>query len=87
MPHVQHVAMQSDFTNIYERMGRSKELTEFERGAVIVCHHCNKSVGQISSLLDISRSAVSDIVEKWKHLGITATQPRSVRPCKVQIGS
>lgn len=75
--------MQSAFTNICERMGRSKELTEFERGTVIGCHRCNKSVREISSLLDIPRSTVSGIIAKWKRLGTTATQPRSGRPRKV----
>lgn len=64
-------------------MGRSEELSDFRRGTVIGCHLCNKTVREISSLLGIPRSTVSDIIRKWKRLGTTATQPRSGRPRKI----
>ncbi|CAI9620439.1 unnamed protein product [Staurois parvus] len=51
-------------------MGRSKELSEFKRGTVIDCHLCNKSIHEISFLLNI-RSTVSGIITKWKQLGTT----------------
>ncbi|CAI9557730.1 unnamed protein product, partial [Staurois parvus] len=60
--------------NIFERMGRSQELSEFKRGTVIGCHLCNKSIRDHSLLLNIPRSAVSEIITKWKQLGTTATQ-------------
>lgn len=47
---INHVASQSAFTNICERMGRSKELTESERGTVI---GCNKFLSSFLFLLDI----------------------------------
>ncbi|CAI9620337.1 unnamed protein product [Staurois parvus] len=56
-------------------MGRSQELSEFKRGTVIGCHLCNKSIHEISLLLNIPRSTVSGIKTKWKQLGTTATQP------------
>ncbi|CAI9575463.1 unnamed protein product, partial [Staurois parvus] len=77
---IKHLGMQTASTNICERMGRSQELSEFKRGQVIGCHLCNKSISQISLLLNISQSLVSGIITKWKQLGITATQPRSGRP-------
>ncbi|CAI9567991.1 unnamed protein product [Staurois parvus] len=40
---------------------------------------CNKSVYEISLLLNIPRSTVRGIITKWKQLGITATQPPSGR--------
>ncbi|CAI9572314.1 unnamed protein product [Staurois parvus] len=40
---------------------------------------CNKSICEISLLLNIPRSTVSGIITKWKQLGTTATQPRSGR--------
>ncbi|CAI9575236.1 unnamed protein product, partial [Staurois parvus] len=40
---------------------------------------CNKSIRDISWLLNIPRSAVSGMI-KWKQLGTTATQPPSGRP-------
>ncbi|CAI9572998.1 unnamed protein product [Staurois parvus] len=67
--------MQIASTNICERMGRSQVLSEFKRGPVIGCHLCNKSIHEISWLLNIPRSTVSGIITKWKQLG-TATQPR-----------
>ncbi|CAI9621655.1 unnamed protein product, partial [Staurois parvus] len=71
--------MQTASTNICERRGHSQELSEFKRGTVIGCHLCNKSIGEISLLLNISRSTVSGIITKWKQLGTTATQPQSER--------
>ncbi|CAI9581263.1 unnamed protein product [Staurois parvus] len=71
--------MQTASTNICERMGRSQELSEFKHGTVIGCHLCNKSICDISWLLNIPRSTVSGSITKWKQLGTTATQPQSER--------
>ncbi|CAI9591136.1 unnamed protein product [Staurois parvus] len=68
--------MQTASTNICERMGRSQELSEFKRGTVIGCHLCNKSIREISLLLNIPRSTVSGIKTKWKQLGTTAIPAR-----------
>ncbi|KAJ8259468.1 hypothetical protein GJAV_G00169650 [Gymnothorax javanicus] len=64
-------------------MGRTQELSDFERGTVIGCHLSNKSVRQISALLELPRSTVSSVIVKWKHLGATTVQPRSGRPHKL----
>ncbi|CAI9592739.1 unnamed protein product, partial [Staurois parvus] len=53
--------------------GRSQELSEFYRSTVIGCHLCNKSISEISLLLNILQSTVSGIITKWKKLGTTAT--------------
>ncbi|CAI9554920.1 unnamed protein product [Staurois parvus] len=45
--------MQTASTNICERMGRSQELSDSKRGTVIGCHLCNKSICEISLLLNI----------------------------------
>ncbi|CAI9568750.1 unnamed protein product [Staurois parvus] len=71
--------MQTASINICERIGHSQELSEFKRGTVIGCHLCNKSICEISLLLNISWSTVSGIITKWKQLGTTANQPRSDR--------
>ncbi|CAI9567548.1 unnamed protein product [Staurois parvus] len=71
--------MQTASTNIGERMGRSQELSDSKRGPVIGCHLCNKSIRDISWLLNIPRSTVSGIIPKLKQLGTTATQPPSCR--------
>uniref|UniRef100_A0A6Q2YVE9 Receptor protein-tyrosine kinase n=1 Tax=Esox lucius TaxID=8010 RepID=A0A6Q2YVE9_ESOLU len=61
-------------------VGHSEELREFKR--VIGCHFCQKSVHEMSLLLDLSRSTVSVVIVKWKRLGATTAKPRSGRPRK-----
>ncbi|CAI9603113.1 unnamed protein product, partial [Staurois parvus] len=80
---IRHLGIQTASTNICDRMDRSQELSESKRGTVIGCHLCNKSIREISLLLNIPRSTVSGIITKWKQLGTTATQPRSGRPIKM----
>ncbi|CAI9578144.1 unnamed protein product [Staurois parvus] len=65
--------MQTASTNICERMGCFQKLSAFKRRAVISCHLCNKSICEISLLLNIPLSTVSGIITKWKQLGTTAT--------------
>ena len=62
-------------------MGRSAELMDFERGQVIECHLCHTSVREISTLLNIPRSIVSDVIVKWKREGTRTAQNRTGRPC------
>ncbi|CAI9614485.1 unnamed protein product [Staurois parvus] len=69
--------MQTASKNICERMGCSQGLSEFKRGTMIGCHLCNKSICEISLLLNIPSSTVSGNITKWKQLGTTATQPES----------
>ncbi|CAI9563807.1 unnamed protein product [Staurois parvus] len=69
--------MQTASTNIGERMGRSQELSDSKHGPVIGGHLGNKSIRDISWLLNIPHSTVSGIITKWKQLGTTATQPPS----------
>ncbi|CAI9611775.1 unnamed protein product [Staurois parvus] len=71
--------MQTDYAKICERMGRSQELSEFKRSTVIGCHLCNKSIHEISLLLNIPQSTVGGIITKSKQLGTMATKPRSER--------
>ncbi|CAI9535700.1 unnamed protein product [Staurois parvus] len=59
--------MQTASRNICERMGRSQKLSEFKRGTMIGCHLCNKSICEISWLLNIRRSTVSGIITKWSN--------------------
>ncbi|CAI9560272.1 unnamed protein product [Staurois parvus] len=78
---IKHLGMQTASTNICERMGRSQELSEFKCGTMIGCHLCNRSIREISLLLNILRSTVSvimymecpGIIRKWKQLGTKAT--------------
>ncbi|CAI9547697.1 unnamed protein product [Staurois parvus] len=48
---------------------------------------CNKSICEISWLLNIPQSTVNDIITKWKQQGKTASQPRSSRPSKMTAES
>ncbi|CAI9589389.1 unnamed protein product, partial [Staurois parvus] len=64
-------------TNICERMGHSQELSEIKHGNVLGCHLCNKSICEMSLLLNNPRATVSGIITKWKQLGTAATQPQS----------
>ncbi|CAI9533811.1 unnamed protein product, partial [Staurois parvus] len=70
---IKHLGMQTASTNICERMGRSQELSDSKRGTVMGCQLCNKSIHEISLLLNIPQSTVSCIITKWKQLG-RATQ-------------
>ncbi|CAI9595606.1 unnamed protein product [Staurois parvus] len=75
--------MQTASTNICERMGHSQKLNEYKRGTVKGCHLCNKSIREISLLLNMPQSTVSGIITKWKQLGTAAMQPRSGKPRKM----
>ncbi|CAI9546575.1 unnamed protein product, partial [Staurois parvus] len=44
---------------------------------------CNKSICEISLLLNIPQSTASGMITKWKQLGTTVAQPQSGRPCKM----
>ncbi|CAI9588445.1 unnamed protein product [Staurois parvus] len=68
--------MQTASTNICERKGCSQELSGFSHDTMIGCHLCNKSIHEISLLLNIPQSTVSGIITMWKQLGTTETQPR-----------
>ncbi|CAI9597305.1 unnamed protein product [Staurois parvus] len=64
--------MQTASTNICERMGHSQELSEFKHGTMIGCHLCNKSIRELSLILNIPWSTVSGIIKKWNQLGKTS---------------
>ncbi|XP_061586631.1 aminoacyl tRNA synthase complex-interacting multifunctional protein 1-like [Cololabis saira] len=65
-------------------MGRGEELSDFQRGTVVGCHLCKKSVREISALLELPRSTVSAVILKWKRGGITTALPRSGRPHRLK---
>ncbi|CAI9568696.1 unnamed protein product, partial [Staurois parvus] len=81
---IKYLGMQPASTNICERMCHFQELSEFKHGTVIGCPLCNKTIHEISLLLNIPRSTVSGIIAKWKQLGTTATQPQSGRSRKMK---
>ncbi|XP_070768784.1 aminoacyl tRNA synthase complex-interacting multifunctional protein 1-like [Enoplosus armatus] len=70
--------------NACGRVGRGEELSDFQRGNVVGCHMCKKSVREISAMLNLPRSTVSAVILKWKRGGITTALPRSGRPHKLK---
>ncbi|XP_076314973.1 uncharacterized protein LOC143227405 [Tachypleus tridentatus] len=64
-------------------MGRAEKLSDFQFSTVIGCHLSNKSLRQISALIELPQSTVSDTIVKWKCLGATTVQPRRGRPHKL----
>ena len=65
----------------------TEELSDFQRGTIIGCHLSNKSVRQISALLELPRSTVSAVVVKWKRQGATTAQLRSGTARKKHLSS
>jgi hypothetical protein len=52
-------------------MGRSGELSDFERGVVIGCHISKNSVRNTATHLKLPRSMISDVIVKWKRESTT----------------
>ncbi|CAI9584102.1 unnamed protein product [Staurois parvus] len=67
--------MPTAYSNICVRMSCTQELNKFKCGTETGCQLCNKSICEISLLLNIPWSNVNGITTKWKRLGTTATQP------------
>jgi hypothetical protein len=61
------------------KMGRSGELSDFERGLIIGCHISQIFFRDIATLLKLPRSVVGDVIVKWKHEGTTTMKPRLSR--------
>ncbi|KAL6462596.1 hypothetical protein MHYP_G00290180 [Metynnis hypsauchen] len=55
-------------------MGRSQELSEFQRGTMIGRHLCNKSSGEISSLLNIPQSTSQSLQTSKLHVAFRSAQ-------------
>jgi hypothetical protein len=81
---IEHTNIQSTKTNIGSGMAHTEELSDFQHGTIIGCHLSNKSVCQISVLLELPQSTVSAVIVKWKRLGATMAQPRRDRPHKLK---
>jgi hypothetical protein len=61
-------------------IGRSGELSDFERGLVIGCFISKKSVRDITTLLKLPESTTGDMIVKWKREGTTTMKPQPGRP-------
>ncbi|XP_011611241.1 uncharacterized protein isoform X5 [Takifugu rubripes] len=64
-------------------MGGGEQLSEFLRGTIVGCHMCNKSIREISTMLNLPRSTVVSVLLRWKREGSTVALPRSGRPHKL----
>ncbi|GFW79820.1 transposable element Tc1 transposase [Trichonephila clavipes] len=60
-------------------MGKSKELSEFDRGSIVGCHLCGKSVREIADILQRPKSNVSDVIVKCKRRGSETAENRTGR--------
>ncbi|GFX40323.1 regulator of chromosome condensation 2 [Trichonephila clavipes] len=61
-------------------MSKSKELSEFDRGCIVGCHLCGKSVNEIADILQKPKSTVSGVIVKWKRRGSETAEKRNGRP-------
>ncbi|GFV39595.1 regulator of chromosome condensation 2 [Trichonephila clavipes] len=61
-------------------MNNSKELSEFDRGSIVGCHLCGKSVREIADILHKPKSTVNDVIVKWKRRGSEVAEKRIGRP-------
>uniref|UniRef100_A0A8K9XPI7 Transposase Tc1-like domain-containing protein n=1 Tax=Oncorhynchus mykiss TaxID=8022 RepID=A0A8K9XPI7_ONCMY len=65
-------------------MGKTKDLSAFERGMVISVRRTGLSVSRTATMLNkLPRSTVSAVIVKWRLLRATTVQPRSGRPDKL----
>ncbi|GFX04680.1 hypothetical protein TNCV_1912251 [Trichonephila clavipes] len=61
-------------------MNKSKVLSEFNRGSIVGCHLCGKSVCEIADILQKPKSTLSDVIVKWKRRGSETAEKRTDRP-------
>ncbi|GFX34504.1 transposable element Tc1 transposase [Trichonephila clavipes] len=61
-------------------MSKSKELSEFDRGSIVGCHLCGKSVREIADILLKPKLSVSDVIVKWKRRGSETAETLNGRP-------
>ncbi|GFX42929.1 hypothetical protein TNCV_5072931 [Trichonephila clavipes] len=61
-------------------MSKSKELSEFDRGSIVGCPFCGKSVHEIADILKKTKSTVSDVIVKWKRRGSEKAEKRTGKP-------
>ena len=64
-------------------MAHTEELSYFQHGTIIGCHLSTKTVCKCPVVLELPRSTESAVFVKWKRLGASTAQPRSVRPHKL----
>ncbi|GFV79761.1 uncharacterized protein TNCV_1725861 [Trichonephila clavipes] len=57
-------------------MGKSNELSECDRGNIVGCHLCGKSVHKIADILQKPISTVSDVIVKRKRRGSETAEKR-----------
>ncbi|GFX29168.1 regulator of chromosome condensation 2 [Trichonephila clavipes] len=61
-------------------ISKSKELSEFDRGNIVGCHLCGKSIREIADIRKKPKSTVSDVIVKWKRRGSETAEKRTGRP-------
>jgi transposase len=62
------------------KMSRSGELSDSERGLIVGCHVSKKSVRDIATILKLPKTAIGDVIVKWKREGTATKKRRPGRP-------
>ncbi|GFU73296.1 hypothetical protein TNCV_4731131 [Trichonephila clavipes] len=58
-------------------MSKLKELSEFDRGSIVKCHLCDKSVREIADILQKPKSTENDVIVKWKFRSSETAEKRT----------
>ncbi|GFW63872.1 transposable element Tcb1 transposase [Trichonephila clavipes] len=61
-------------------MSKSKELSEFDRGSIVRCHICRKTVCEIADILQKHKSIVSDVIVKGRRRDSETAEKLTGRP-------
>ena len=73
------------FSPLKNSIMKTKELTRQVRDKVVEKFKAGLGYKKISQALNISRSTVQSIIQKWKKYGTTANLPRHGRPPKLTV--
>ena len=73
------------FSPLNNSIMKTKELTRQFRDKVVEKFKAGLGYKKISQALNISRSTVQSIIQKWKKYGTTANLPRHGRPPKLTV--
>ncbi|ROL49972.1 hypothetical protein DPX16_6380 [Anabarilius grahami] len=56
------------------KMGKRKDLSEFDKGEIVMARQLGQSISETAALVGCSRSAVVNIYQKWSKEGTVVNQ-------------
>lgn len=66
-------------------MGKAADLSEFDRGQIVMARRLGTSISETARLVGCSRPAVVSTYEKWLNDGETSSRRHGVgRPCVIK---